>query len=129
MFPFRLPPGVVRDPGEWDLFINAHLSEQPNNNTLVFVLGFFNVTTGDELIENLAHCHRMLFFKKIRIAKAKTLHHSDPFPRDAFTEYLSNLDPGTKANKELPLTRKLVLMRIDDAIADRERAELSTAAY
>jgi transglutaminase-like putative cysteine protease len=63
--------------------------------------------------------------KKIRIAKAKTLHHSDPFPTDAFTEYLSNLDPETKANKQLPLTRKRILMSIDDAISDREQAHVS----
>jgi transglutaminase-like putative cysteine protease len=62
--------------------------------------------------------------KKVRISKAKTLHHSDPFPTDAFSEYFSNLDPKTGANKGLSRIRKGLLMTIDAAIPDLQEARV-----
>lgn len=46
---------------------------------------------------------------KIRIAKAKVLHHSDPFPADSYTAYAEHLYPESEAEKKLRNWRKEVM--------------------
>jgi len=43
---------------------------------------------------------------KIRVAKAKTLHTSDPFPADAYAEYAQNLFPESEKKEKLKNWRK-----------------------
>ena len=51
----------------------------------------------------------------IRIAKVTLLHHSDPFPADAFVGYLAaRLYPNVEAEKKLADYRRDVLIRIDE---------------
>jgi len=47
---------------------------------------------------------------KIRIAKRKVLHHSDPFPADGYFQYAENLYPEIEAEEKLRNWRKEVLL-------------------
>jgi len=52
---------------------------------------------------------------KIRIAKAKVLHHSDPFPADGYTEYAEHLYPESEAVEKLKNWRQEVLLSFYNA--------------
>ena len=52
---------------------------------------------------------------KINIARAKVLHHSDPFPADAYTEYAEHLYPESEAEKKLRNWRQEVMFSFYNA--------------
>jgi len=67
---------------------------------------------------------------RIRIGKAKTLHHSDPFPADAFTEYTGNLYPEIEAEKKLLHYQLGVLTWIDETTREESDKNIAlTKAY
>ena len=55
---------------------------------------------------------------RIRTAKVKLAHHSDPFPADAFAGYLAEMYPPAEAEDNLTNYRKRTLISIDNAVRD-----------
>jgi len=52
---------------------------------------------------------------KIRVAKAKVLHTSDPFPADAFADYATNLYPEGNTEEKLRNWRKEITLSFNNA--------------
>jgi len=64
---------------------------------------------------------------KIRIAKVKLLHHSDPFPADAFAGYPASGYPETLTEERAAQYRKRILILIDDVTRGQPDKEATLA--